>query len=280
LNCPDAAQGAGADFDALENLRRLAFAAQVDAPTQLAMWQDDADTPPRLIDSTKGAMPMPRDTLVDAELLAFEAGYSTVREDEALATPRRFPQGVPALALEGFEARRLCDRERGQHRFVPALRPRQKLGRSSKVRLPSSSASISVEQNPTQPRNTDSRANTDQSEGEAFKNVKAALVKLVRDGDVLDFPAVDANPLSQLFKAKILSLYFPEKYLNVCSGEHIEILALKLGNPQCECISQYQHLLAMQKSKHRITRGWSNPKYMEYPLPKVPSQRTKRRLPA
>lgn len=46
LELPDAAQGAGADFDALENLRRLAFAAQVDAPTQLAMWQDDADTPP------------------------------------------------------------------------------------------------------------------------------------------------------------------------------------------------------------------------------------------
>ena len=44
LELPDAAQGAGADFDALENLRRLAFAEQVDEPKQLAIWQDEADT--------------------------------------------------------------------------------------------------------------------------------------------------------------------------------------------------------------------------------------------
>ncbi len=42
LELPDAAQGAGADFDALENLRRLAFAEQVDEPKQLAIWQDEA----------------------------------------------------------------------------------------------------------------------------------------------------------------------------------------------------------------------------------------------
>lgn len=41
LELPDAAQGAGADFDALENLRRLAFAEQVDEPKQLAIWQDE-----------------------------------------------------------------------------------------------------------------------------------------------------------------------------------------------------------------------------------------------
>lgn len=44
LELPDAAQGAGADFDALENLRRLAFSEQVDEPKQLAIWQDEADT--------------------------------------------------------------------------------------------------------------------------------------------------------------------------------------------------------------------------------------------
>lgn len=44
LELPDAAQGAGADFDALENLRRLAFSEQVDEPKQLAIWQDETDT--------------------------------------------------------------------------------------------------------------------------------------------------------------------------------------------------------------------------------------------
>lgn len=42
LDLPDVAQGAGADFDALENLRRLAFSTQVDAPQQLAMWTEES----------------------------------------------------------------------------------------------------------------------------------------------------------------------------------------------------------------------------------------------
>jgi hypothetical protein len=41
LDLPDTAQGAGADFDALEKLRRLALAEKVAAPVQLKMWQED-----------------------------------------------------------------------------------------------------------------------------------------------------------------------------------------------------------------------------------------------
>jgi adenine-specific DNA methylase len=42
LDLPDAAQGAGADFDALEKLRRLALAEKVAEPEQLKIWQEDA----------------------------------------------------------------------------------------------------------------------------------------------------------------------------------------------------------------------------------------------
>lgn len=41
LDLPDAAQGAGADFDALEKLRRLALAEKVAEPEQLKIWQED-----------------------------------------------------------------------------------------------------------------------------------------------------------------------------------------------------------------------------------------------
>ncbi|MEX3765117.1 DUF1156 domain-containing protein [Paraburkholderia phenoliruptrix] len=41
FDLPDAATGAGADFDALENLRRLALAEKVAEPEQLKMWQDE-----------------------------------------------------------------------------------------------------------------------------------------------------------------------------------------------------------------------------------------------
>ena len=40
FDLPDAAQGAGADFDALENLRRLALAEAVAEPEQLKIWQE------------------------------------------------------------------------------------------------------------------------------------------------------------------------------------------------------------------------------------------------
>lgn len=42
LDLPDAAVGAGADFDALEKLRRLALADKVAEPEQLKIWQNEA----------------------------------------------------------------------------------------------------------------------------------------------------------------------------------------------------------------------------------------------
>ena len=41
FDLPDAATGAGADFDALENLRRLALAEKVAEPEQLKIWQEE-----------------------------------------------------------------------------------------------------------------------------------------------------------------------------------------------------------------------------------------------
>ena len=39
---PDSARAAASDFEALENLRRLAFSDAIDAPEQLAFWRDEA----------------------------------------------------------------------------------------------------------------------------------------------------------------------------------------------------------------------------------------------
>lgn len=101
---------------------------------------------------------------------------------------------------------------------------------------------------------------------EAFRSVKAALLALVRLGEasVLDFSKIDDNPLSQMFKAKILSLYFPDKFLNVCSAEHLEMLGGELGYADCRPISEYQHLLLEAKLSNAITRRWSNPKFMKF----------------
>jgi hypothetical protein len=101
---------------------------------------------------------------------------------------------------------------------------------------------------------------------EAFSSVKAALLALVRLGEasVLDFSKIDDNPLSQMFKAKILSLYFPDKFLNVCSAEHLEMLGSELGYADGRPISEYQYLLLKAKLSNAITRKWSNPKFMKF----------------
>jgi hypothetical protein len=102
------------------------------------------------------------------------------------------------------------------------------------------------------------------SKTEAFDNVKDALLSLVNAGKLKDFENIDQNPLSQMFKAKILSLYFPEIYLNVCSAEHLEEIASKLQIPHGAFISEYQHLLYEEKLKSKVTKDWSNPKFMSF----------------
>jgi len=98
---------------------------------------------------------------------------------------------------------------------------------------------------------------------EAFAAVKSALLDLVAAGRSLKFEEIDENPLSQMFKAKILSLYFQDKFLNICSKDHIADLASELGIEET-WISEQQHLLLQAKLDNPITRGWSNPKFMTF----------------
>jgi hypothetical protein len=102
------------------------------------------------------------------------------------------------------------------------------------------------------------------SKKEAFDNVKEALLSLIESGKLEDFEKIDINPLSQMFKAKILSLYFPEIYLNICSAEHIREVAIKLELPYCAYTSEYQHSLYEEKLKSKVTKDWSNPKFMSF----------------
>ena len=69
------------------------------------------------------------------------------------------------------------------------------------------------------------------NEKEAFVAVKAALLDLVALGAAHspNFAEIDANPLSQMFKAKILSLYYSDRFLAVCSSEHLDMLGDIMG---------------------------------------------------
>ena len=104
------------------------------------------------------------------------------------------------------------------------------------------------------------------NERDAFAAVKAALLDLVKLGaaDAPDYAAIGANPLSQMFKAKILSLYYPERFLAMCSSEHLQMIAEILGFSEDLPSSQYQNLLLKTKRDDPTTRKWSEPKFMAY----------------
>lgn len=106
------------------------------------------------------------------------------------------------------------------------------------------------------------------TEGEAFQAIKLQLDHLQRAGKARDFRAIDNNLLTQMFKAKLLSLYFADNYINICSGEHLEQLGGHLTERTVslnrQSPSELQHRLIRAKRSDPVTRNWSNPKYMHW----------------
>lgn len=102
------------------------------------------------------------------------------------------------------------------------------------------------------------------NQSEAFLKVKSSLLDLIDAGTNDDFEAIDKNPLSQLFKAKILSLYFPHKFINICSKDHLLEICDDIGLPENKFVSWYQAKLIELKNTDHVTASWSNPKYMTY----------------
>lgn len=99
---------------------------------------------------------------------------------------------------------------------------------------------------------------------EAFGKVKTELLCLIEAGKKKDFAEIDASQLSQMFKAKILSLYFPDLYINMCSSEHLKQVSKELGFAGNLYISEIQNLLLKEKRSNRTTKEWSNPKFMQF----------------
>lgn len=66
------------------------------------------------------------------------------------------------------------------------------------------------------------------SKEEAFNNIKSAIISLLDSAENNNINKIRENPLSNLFKGKILSTYFPDKYLNIFDDKHLEYFLDKL----------------------------------------------------
>lgn len=110
--------------------------------------------------------------------------------------------------------------------------------------------------------NTDTEAATE----EAFINVKLAIFELLVAGNNEDFDAIQSNPLSTIFKGKLLCIYYPEKYMNIYSREHAKYYMNELGMRYDEndgfmmCLQQ----IIAWKNENPITKDWSNHEFSKF----------------
>ncbi|MFA6322933.1 MAG: DUF3883 domain-containing protein [Candidatus Buchananbacteria bacterium] len=101
---------------------------------------------------------------------------------------------------------------------------------------------------------------------EAFFNIRNEINNLVRAGLVHDLNSIAANPITAMFKGKILSSYFPDKYLNVFSSRHLDNFLDKLGiefDKNENEVYKREKLLEF-KSSDREMVNWSFYKYFKF----------------
>lgn len=94
------------------------------------------------------------------------------------------------------------------------------------------------------------------SSNKAFENVKSSIIELIKYEN--NFDLLKSNPISPMFKGKILSIYFPEKFLNIFSATHLNyfINALGLENNSSSEIDT-QHQLLKFKNNDSVMKDWS-----------------------
>jgi hypothetical protein len=200
-----------------------------------------------------------------AVLNSFEAQYDASHEDLALQSRGAFLKAFPLRRLGdltvdtyviGLQSPTFCSYVEAKTRYWAAIQgsPAFKFG----IYFGRTKSVSSKQYHWTHKFGT--------SAAEAFAAVKAALLDLVREGArrTPDYAAIDRNPLSQMFKAKILSLYFPERFLALCSAEHLEVIGGELGFPDDLNRSAIQSGLLDVKADNAVISAWSNPKFMRF----------------
>ncbi len=100
----------------------------------------------------------------------------------------------------------------------------------------------------------------------AFERIKKALKELIFAGENDDTDEIIENNISPMFKNKILTVYYPDKYLNVFSEEHVDFFLSKLGIEfQSHLnVEEKRKLLIEFKMNHNEFRSFNNYMFMEF----------------
>lgn len=109
---------------------------------------------------------------------------------------------------------------------------------------------------------------------QAFENVKETILELLDAGENEDIDSIANNFLSPMFKGKILCTYYPKRYLNVFSPDHLNYFLIQLDLDTKELLRKdaiyKREALISFKNQDEIMRNWSvdlfsDFLYSEYP---------------
>ncbi|MCT6838140.1 DUF3883 domain-containing protein [Lactobacillus rizhaonensis] len=113
---------------------------------------------------------------------------------------------------------------------------------------------------------------------ESFIEIKNAIIEIIKLGEKDGKDAIekiDSIPLSSIFKYKILSVYYPNNYLNIFSKNPLLYFLFQF-NPECNfqnnSIYEMQKKLIRIKNSNKIVKNWTNIEfgnYLFYLFPKV-----------
>ena len=97
---------------------------------------------------------------------------------------------------------------------------------------------------------------------DAFKTLRTALLNLLKDGAKKDYTAIKNNPINSSIKAKILAMYYPDKYMNVYSLKHLDYYLTTLGLNTKELMKSdvlyKREALVDFKNEDDDMKNWSN----------------------
>ena len=97
----------------------------------------------------------------------------------------------------------------------------------------------------------------------AFKNILSSIAELIENKDNLII--LKKNPISPMFKGKLLSVYFPNEFLNIFSASHLNYFINMLGldnDSKSELDKQY--LLLEFKNSDLIMKRWNTYEFSKF----------------
>lgn len=96
---------------------------------------------------------------------------------------------------------------------------------------------------------------------DAFKDMKAEILNLLEAAEREDMEALANNPINSMVKGKILTTYFPNRYLSICATTHLDyyMKAYGLYNTSTKGLDSVykRELLVEFKNNDPIMKNWT-----------------------